>query len=156
MITNHNNPSQRKTVESTEAKRKTKETRREEATSFFAQADSEGGTISSANPADASLFAIGLSIRETVPRQTFTPSAPACIEISNQMYTELVTDDTALAKQMLPEYVSYYSTTMLWLRILSLKMKNSQPLTQAEQDLQIMTQATAFAIPEPPLLQLGQ
>ncbi|KAG8239802.1 hypothetical protein J437_LFUL019439 [Ladona fulva] len=94
-----------------------------------------GGTISTANPADASLFSAGMSVREVVPHQTFTPSAPAAMEISMRTYSELLTDDPNLSKTLLPEFFSYYSTTMLWLRILTLKEKNAHPLTVEERDL---------------------
>lgn len=77
------------------------------------------------SPADGSLFASGMSVRETVPRQTSTPSAPAAIEISRQSYAELITDDNPLSKVMLPEYLDYYTTAMVWLRAVTLKQKNS-------------------------------
>lgn len=45
---------------------------------------------------------------------------------------------------------------MLWLRIISLKQKNSQPLTQSKMDLLTLVQTTTFVVPEPILLQLRQ
>lgn len=48
----------------------------------------------------------------------------------------------------------YYATAMLWCRIVSLKEKNSQALTVAEQNLLMSVQSTAFAVPEPITLQL--
>ncbi|KAG8234315.1 hypothetical protein J437_LFUL013055 [Ladona fulva] len=113
-----------------------------------------GGTISTANPADASLFSAGMSVREVVPRQTFTPSAPAAIEVAARTFSELVTDDANLSKTLLPEYVTYYTTAMLWLRILTLKEKNAQPLTVEERDLLTLVQSTSFVLPEPLLLQM--
>lgn len=50
-----------------------------------------------------------------------------------------------LGKPMLPEYLDYYySTAMLWLRILSLKQKNSRPHSDAELD-----NTTISYVPEP-------
>ncbi|CAI6347595.1 unnamed protein product [Macrosiphum euphorbiae] len=43
---------------------------------------------------------------------------------------------------------------MLWLRVLSLKQNNSQPLTISEQDILQLIQTTAFTVPEPIFLQL--
>lgn len=57
---------------------------------------------------------------------------------------------------MLPEYLDYYTTAMVWLRATTLKQKNSQPLTQAEDQLLTLTQTTPFVLPEPILLQVRQ
>ncbi|KAG5869224.1 hypothetical protein JTB14_035660 [Gonioctena quinquepunctata] len=66
---------------------------------------------------------------------TFTPSTPALIEITRQTYSEMITDDPQLSKTLLPEYFHYYASALLWLMIINLKQKNSQPLTEEEQDL---------------------
>ncbi|KAL1492424.1 hypothetical protein ABEB36_010676 [Hypothenemus hampei] len=114
----------------------------------------EGGVISTSNPADATLFAENMSVKENTPRVFFTPSAPALIDISVQTYSELVTDDSNLAKAILPEYLSYYSTAMMWFRMVTLKERTSQPLTQLEQDLLLLIQTCSFVLPEPILLQI--
>lgn len=118
--------------------------------------DASSVKLTESSPADSSLFASGMSVRETVPRQVFTPSAPAAIEISRQSYAELITDDNSLSKIMLPEYLDYYATAMLWLRITTLKQKNSQPITPIEDQLLTLTQTTPFVLPEPILLQVRQ
>lgn len=61
-----------------------------------------------------------------------------------------------MSKVILPEYLDYYATALLWMRIVTLKQNNSQPLTTQEQDLLSMIQSTAFIVPEPILLQLRQ
>lgn len=108
------------------------------------------------SPAEGSVFASGMSVREVAPRLTFSPSAPALIDISRQCYAELITDDSNLGKTLLPEYIDYYATAILWLRIINLKQKNSQPLTQSKMDLLTLVQTTTFVVPEPILLQLRQ
>lgn len=80
-----------------------------------------------------------------MPRQVFSPSAPAAVEISRQTYAELITDDNSLSKVMLLEYLDYYSTAMIWLRMVTLKQKNSQPITAIEDQLLTLTQTTPFA-----------
>ncbi|KAF0762463.1 Integrase catalytic domain-containing protein [Aphis craccivora] len=80
--------------------------------------------LTEVNPAEGSLFNPGVAIREVEPRTTFTPSVPALIDISRATYMEMVTSDPNIAKVMLPEYLDYYSTALLWLRIVSLKKKN--------------------------------
>lgn len=114
----------------------------------------EGGKITTTNPADATLFAENMSVKENTPRVFFTPSAPSLIDIAVQTYGELVTDDANLTKALLPEYLSYYATAMLWFRIITLKERTSQPLTQTEQDLLLLIQTCSFVLPEPILLQV--
>lgn len=106
----------------------------------------------SGNPADGSVFRDQIAIRET--RQK--PSAPALIEISRMTYAELLTDDAQLGKSILPEYLDYYATAMLWFRIVKLKQKNSQPLSDVEQQVLTLIQTTTFSVPDPIFLQLRQ
>ncbi|CAG9818155.1 unnamed protein product [Phaedon cochleariae] len=96
--------------------------------------------MSSGSPSDGSVFATGITVRETVQRQTFSPSTPAAIDISRQTYAELITDDPQLSK----------------MRIVHLKQRNSQALTIAEQDLLTLVQTTSFCVPEPLNLQVRQ
>ncbi|KAG5875756.1 hypothetical protein JTB14_022465 [Gonioctena quinquepunctata] len=112
--------------------------------------------LTSGNPADSSVFSAEVTVRETISRQLFSPSAPALIEISRQTYCEMVTEDSQLSKTILPEYLDYYATALLWLRITNLKQKNSQPLSGAENDLLMMSQTATFCVPEPITLQLKQ
>jgi len=116
--------------------------------------DTSNVQVSTKNPFDDSVFAQGFTVNEVGNRTTFTPSAPAMIEISRGVYTEMVTDDANLQKLILPEYIDYYAVAMLWFRIVSLKAKNSQPLTTEEQDLLTILQTTSFAVPDPIALQL--
>ncbi|KAG5865245.1 hypothetical protein JTB14_038008 [Gonioctena quinquepunctata] len=108
------------------------------------------------NPADGSVFVSEVSVRETVSRLTFTPSTPALIEISRKTYAEMLTDDPQLGKTLLHKYHDNYTTALLWLRIINLKQKNSQPLSDEENDLLVATQTTAFSVPEPLALQYRQ
>jgi len=116
--------------------------------------DASKQTMKTGSPANSSLFAVGVSIWETTPRQTFRPSAPALIDISWQVFAELLTDQSQTSKQLLPEYLDYYATGLLQLRIVHLKQKNSQCLSVEEEQLLTLTQTTAFCVPEPIALQL--
>lgn len=113
-----------------------------------------GAEITTASPADASLFSLGMSVREDKARTTFTPAATALCEIARSMTSEMMTDDTSLQRVFVPEYMSYYSVAMYWCRIVTLKMRNSQPLTLEEQDLLQLIQYVNFNIPEPLMLAL--
>lgn len=110
--------------------------------------------LTEANPAEGSLFNPGVAVREVEPRTTFSPSVPALIDISRAIYMEMVTADPNIAKIMLPEYFYYYSTALLWLRIVSLKKKNQQEMTTPEHELFHLTQKAQFIVPEPIQMQL--
>ncbi|CAH0394710.1 unnamed protein product [Bemisia tabaci] len=91
--------------------------------------------MKTSNPADETLFNNGLSVREVSSHTTFTPSLAPAIEIARDSYAEILTDNAQLGKVLLPEYYDYYSTSMLWLRVIHLKLKNGQQITPAEHDL---------------------
>ena len=69
-------------------------------------------------------------------------------------YDELITDDTNLTRALLPEYLDYYGTALLWARFITLKIKNSQPITPEEDQLANLIRSTSFAVPEPILIYL--
>lgn len=73
----------------------------------------------------------------------------ASIEISRRSYGELLTDNPSLGKNMVPEYLDYYTTALLWLRIVNLKEQNSQELTFLERQLLTLTKNVSFCVPEP-------
>lgn len=110
--------------------------------------------VSTTGPFEHSVFGTTLSVNEIGNRTPFTPSAPALIEISRSVYSELLTDEPNLAKTFLPEYLDYYSTALLWFRFISLKAKNANPLTDDESDIITILQTQIFAVPEPISIQL--
>ncbi|MCP3668368.1 MAG: hypothetical protein GY696_38765, partial [Gammaproteobacteria bacterium] len=119
---------------------------------FLHNADNQ--KLTSGDPTANSLFSTDMAVTEVNSRLVFTPAAPALIDISRQVYQELSTDDSSIGKQILPQYIDYYVTALLWMRMVCLKQANSQALTDEEQDLILLIQNTSFVVPEPILLQL--
>jgi hypothetical protein len=74
--------------------------------------------------------------------------------ISRMVYHQCTTDDTNFQKVLLPEYVDYYMTACIWMRLTALKKKNGASLTPAEQTLLDDIQVTPFHLPEPILRQI--
>nr|XP_012235009.1 PREDICTED: uncharacterized protein LOC105679520 [Linepithema humile] len=62
--------------------------------------------------------------------------------------------DSSLNKTLLPEYLDYYATALLWFRFISLKVKLKQPITPEERETLLQLDQLTFAVPEPLLLQL--
>ncbi|XP_011162232.1 uncharacterized protein LOC105197513 [Solenopsis invicta] len=100
------------------------------------------------DPASNPIFSWGMKI------QIITPSTPSIIDISHLMYEELLSDDQSIEKIILPEYIDYYCTAMVWFRIVSLKPKLFQSTTFFEKHLLLLLEQKEFAIPEPLFMQL--
>lgn len=106
------------------------------------------------DPAKSSVFAIGMNIREVNSDTLCQPTAPAAIEVSRITYGEIVTDDHNFQKAILPEYLDYYTTTLLWCRIVALKRANQEVLTLEEEQLLRLIEHTTFSVPDPIFYQL--
>jgi hypothetical protein len=106
------------------------------------------------DPGRNSLFAHGISIREVDIDTRMTPSATSIIEVSRDMYRELVAHDPNMNKALLPEYLDYYSTAMLWMRIIGIKKDTNQLLSPAEEQVVRILDGMQYSIPEPLMVQL--
>lgn len=84
------------------------------------------------DPAKSSVFAMGSEVREISLDTRITPSTPILVDVSRMTYAEMIIDDPNLQKVMVPEYLDYYSTALLWMRIINLKVKLRHPLTIEE------------------------
>lgn len=84
-------------------------------------------------------------------QQVTPPSRLHLHQPSKQLdsYAEILTDNPQLGRVLLPEYYDYYTTSMLWLRAIHLKLKNGQTATPAEHDLIQTVQFVSFNLPEP-------
>ena len=70
--------------------------------------------------------------------------------ISNQVYQELSKDANQLDRSFTKEELNYYTTGLLWLRLLDIKKKsNRQNLTAAEKDIIRTTEDDVYVIPAP-------
>lgn len=82
------------------------------------------------------------------------PSCPAFIEISRLYYAEFLADDVNTQKNILPEYLDYHVTIMMWLRFITLEMKLCQQISQVERDVLLSIENSSFSIPKSIMLQL--
>jgi len=86
----------------------------------------------------------------------FTSSVPAAIEVSRMVYAQLLIYNPSLYQVLLPEYLDYYTTACIWMRMITIKQKNSQPVDRAEMEVLSMIQSLSFYVPKPIMLQLEQ
>lgn len=111
--------------------------------------DASSAVPKTAHPSENSVFSQGISVSEVTERREFSSSTPALIDISRSVYAELLSDDSNLGKTLLPEYVDYYATALLWFRYTTLKQKFSQPMTEEAMKLNELLQTTSFCVPKP-------
>ncbi|XP_024894021.1 uncharacterized protein LOC112468878 isoform X2 [Temnothorax curvispinosus] len=106
------------------------------------------------DPVRNSVFAHGIGIREVNANRRMTPAASSLIEVSRYVYRELITDDFNIQKSIVPEYLDYYATALLWFRITKLKCLAHDVLTQEEERLLSIITGCSLYVPEPFMLQL--
>lgn len=100
-------------------------------------------------PFSDSIFGKSMTARENNSRVQFTPTNVGTIEISRQIYEQLITDDNNLIKIILPEYIDYYHTFCYWARVVTLKQKNQESLTQQELGLLQIISQREYTLLEP-------
>lgn len=93
------------------------------------------------------------SMRERGRRTSFSPSAPVAMDITDLVYNEIVAAQPEIADVLLPEYMRYYTTAGIWMRIVALKSHNQQPMTQMERIAHENIKHTSFVFPQPILMQ---
>lgn len=99
--------------------------------------------LTEVSPADAAIFSRSTSVREVNGRVNFTPATPVAIDISRDTYAQIIMDSPNLSKVLLPEYLNYYTTAMLWFQIVSLNVM----LTQLEQHVLTLIEGLIFVFP---------
>ena len=86
----------------------------------------------------------------TKPRENVDANFCMLPHISNQVYQELSKDANQLDRSFTKEELNYYTTGLLWLRLLDIKKKsNRQNLTAAEKDIIRTTEDDVYVIPAP-------
>lgn len=96
------------------------------------------------------------SMRERGRRTPFSLSTPVALDISDLVFKEIATMHPEFLDIMLPEYLRYYTTAGLWMRIAALKSANQQPMTQNERILLENVKSVNFVYPQPLLMQIQQ
>jgi hypothetical protein len=78
-------------------------------------------------------------------------------EIAREVYHSNEPDVKQLDRQLIPKDLVYYSTGLLWLKLLDVKSKQGETaLTGAEKDIRKETQDVEFNVPQPIQAYLAQ
>nr|UNI73880.1 MAG: hypothetical protein [brine shrimp partiti-like virus 1] len=111
--------------------------------------DASHQVVDDSDPFKASAFVHSLSQNEDRPLARFSPSFTAVTDLSRRVFQELTTDDKQLGKLLTPEMIDYYTTCLVWLRIISIKNKNHDRLTDEEVRLSAISEDLSLNVPEP-------
>uniref|UniRef100_A0A2S2NZP7 Uncharacterized protein n=1 Tax=Schizaphis graminum TaxID=13262 RepID=A0A2S2NZP7_SCHGA len=84
----------------------------------------------------------------------FTSSTPAAIEVSRLVYGQLLYYNPSLYQILLPEYLDYYTTACIWMRMITIKNTNGQSIDEAEREVLSIIGSFSFCVPKPIMLQL--
>ena len=100
-------------------------------------------------PDTGSFFTFNITVRERNPHLAFTPSLATYPNLVTQVFSQMLIDDNTLTKEWTLEMFQYYAVFLLWLRIIHLKEKFRQDLSDQEESLIRKCDNYAFNIPEP-------
>jgi hypothetical protein len=96
------------------------------------------------------IFGVDVIVTEIAPRQTFAANYSKIVDIAEEVYDGFHADEKQLERVLAREEVSYYSTAMLWLRLLEVKAKKGdEALTSAEKDVRKSVTDNEFNVPHP-------
>ncbi|CAB3232075.1 unnamed protein product [Arctia plantaginis] len=97
-----------------------------------------------------SVFGIDVAVRELDVNQEITPTFGRLPEVVEEVYSAIGGDDQSLSKQMTKGMLMYYSTAMLWARLLDIKAKRGNAnLSYEEIEFCKAIMQHEFNIPQP-------
>ena len=103
------------------------------------------------------IFGFNAQMRPIEPRQTFTAYYAQLPLITDEVYQQYKTDVKQLDRQLQREELLYYSTALLWLRLIDEKAKQvDEALTSEEKALRKVSMDVELNVPQPIYAYLSQ
>ncbi|KAL1454620.1 hypothetical protein WDU94_010836 [Cyamophila willieti] len=97
---------------------------------------------------DDSIFGDGIIIHEVSPHESFNANYAPLAHLTEEIYDQMIVDEPDIGRLFTVEELSYYTTSMLWLRLISLKEKmNRSALTQHEKAVLKQISDRVFSLP---------
>jgi hypothetical protein len=104
-----------------------------------------------------SIYGVDTYVVPLAPRVNFSTNFSKLPEIEREIFHSYEPDVKQLDRQLIPVDLVYYSTGLLWLKLLDVKSKQGMTaLTSAEKDLRKGTQDVEFNVPQPIQAYLAQ
>lgn len=96
------------------------------------------------------IFGVDVSVTEIAPRQEFSASYNRLIDVSMETYQNLRADEKQLDRIIMKEEMSYYTTSLLWMKLIDVKAKEgNQALTSEEKAIRKAVSEEHFNVPQP-------
>ncbi len=96
------------------------------------------------------IFGIDVTLTELDQRTEHTPSYARLPEITRAVYTHMMAEDDQITKKLVPEMIHYYSTALLWTRLLDIKAKRATSvLTDTEREYRRCFVKSELHVPQP-------
>jgi hypothetical protein len=104
-----------------------------------------------------SIFGAETYVTEIAPRERFATCFSRLPSIAAEIHSSLIADEPQLDRKITREEVAYYSTAMLWMRLVEVKAKqNEKAITKEEKEIHKAAADTEYNVPQPLLSYLGQ
>lgn len=104
-----------------------------------------------------SIFGVDISVAPIDPRQNFSANYSQLPNLSLETFANFEPDVKQLERTIVKEEFCYYTTGLLWLKILDVKAKQGrQSLSSAEKDIRKETQDIEWNVPQPIYAYLSQ
>jgi hypothetical protein len=96
------------------------------------------------------IFGVDITVYEIKPRQNFEANYSKLPDIAVEVYNNISIDEKQLDRKMAKEELSYYATSMLWLKLFEVKAKQPNiSLTNEEKAIRKAAAEDTFNIPHP-------
>jgi hypothetical protein len=96
------------------------------------------------------IFGVDVHVVPIHPRDNFSTNLSKLPDFAVETYHPYKPDEKNFDRQLIKEDLAYYSTGLMWLRLVDIKLKQGrQALTSAEKDIKKVTQDVEFNVPQP-------
>lgn len=105
------------------------------------------------------IFGVDVSVVAIAPLEEFNVNLSKIIDITLTTYQSMVPDVLQIERKFTKEELAYYSTAMLWIRLIDIKSKQRRfALTSTEKEILKASKDVAWTVPQPIyayLMQMG-
>lgn len=106
-----------------------------------------------------SIFGVDITVTEIKPREDFSTSFAQLPAIALEIHRQCQTDERQMDRILVKEEVSYYATSLLWMKLIDVKAKQGrESLTSEEKSIRKATEdiAIEFNVSHPVYMYLNQ
>jgi hypothetical protein len=93
---------------------------------------------------------VDVTIIAIEPREDFSTSVAQLPNIAVETYNQCATDERQMDRVLAKEKMSYYATSLMWIKLIDVKAKQGrEALTSEEKSIRKATEEVEFNVPQP-------